>query len=70
MPMPSACASFAERKFTRSPRKKISPEVGFSAPLSIFMSVDLPAPFSPATAWISPSASEKQAPSLAATPFG
>src|SRR6478735_3835008 len=33
----------------------------------IFISVDLPAPFSPSTAWISPSATFKQMPSFART---
>src|SRR4051812_25512892 len=34
----------------------------------IFISVDLPAPFSPSTAWISPSATFKETPSFARTP--
>ncbi len=34
----------------------------------IFINVDLPAPFSPSTAWISPAATRSEMPSLARTP--
>jgi hypothetical protein len=33
----------------------------------IFISVDLPAPFSPSTAWISPGTTSRSMPSLATT---
>src|SRR6516162_9778642 len=38
------------------------PESGRSAPLRIFMSVDLPAPFSPTSAWTSPGRSVRSTP--------
>ena len=37
-----------------SPLNQISPRVCGCAPASAFSSVDLPAPFSPSRAWISP----------------
>jgi hypothetical protein len=50
MPMPSerACAGLAI--FTRLPFQRIEPASGLTIPQMIFISVDLPAPFSPSTA--------------------
>ena len=45
--IPRSVASTADEKATRSPSSSILPEVGFSTPERIFISVDLPAPFSP-----------------------
>ena len=38
----------------RTPSIEISPSSGCSSPYSTFISVDLPAPFSPSRQWISP----------------
>src|SRR5262245_37778801 len=54
MAMPHRIASAGERRTRRSPRRTIAPSSGWSIPYRIFMSVDFPAPFSPATAWIVP----------------
>ena len=54
MPMPSFLATLGLVIVTGSPFQTISPEFGSSEPNSIFTSVDLPAPFSPSSAWISP----------------
>ncbi len=45
--MPRPRASAAEAKATRSPSSSMLPEVGATTPDRIFISVDLPAPFSP-----------------------
>ncbi len=45
--MPRARASSAEPSTTGSPSSTISPELGVITPERIFISVDLPAPFSP-----------------------
>jgi hypothetical protein len=47
----------------------MSPDVGCSSPKIIFIKVDLPAPFSPDSAWISPALMEKLIPLLAITPL-
>src|SRR5262249_26935457 len=44
------------------------PASGTSAPAMILMSVDLPAPFSPTSAWTSPRASSKDTPLSARRP--
>ena len=54
MPIPWEMATVGEVSDSFSPFTQISPLVGCSRPKSIFMSVDLPAPFSPISAWISP----------------
>src|SRR6266852_4776356 len=41
------------------PPTAIAPESGVSAPVMILTSVDLPAPFSPTSAWTSPGARSK-----------
>ena len=45
--MPWSRASLVVAKLTGSPSRMIRPEVGCSTPERIFISVDLPAPFSP-----------------------
>jgi hypothetical protein len=45
--IPRARASAALAKLTTSPSSTIVPAVGVATPERIFMSVDLPAPFSP-----------------------
>ena len=52
----------------RSPSNVIVPASGRSTPVRTLMSVDLPAPFSPTSAWISPAARSKSTPSRAWTP--
>ena len=47
MEMPLSRASTVDAKLTRRPSSSISPEVGVTTPDRIFISVDLPAPFSP-----------------------
>ena len=39
---------------TASPSRRISPASGRTSPISTFISVDLPAPFSPRMPWIRP----------------
>ncbi|OPZ65175.1 MAG: hypothetical protein BWY85_00750 [Firmicutes bacterium ADurb.Bin506] len=68
MPIPSAIASAGERIDTRSPLISISPESGRIRPVNMFISVLLPAPFSPRRAWISPRRTHRFAPLLATTP--
>ena len=70
MPIPWEMATVGEVSDSFSPFTQISPLVGCSRPKSIFMSVDLPAPFSPISAWISPLRRKKSTPWLAATPLG
>ena len=53
---------------TVPPSRRISPASGAWMPVSTLMSVDLPAPFSPRSAWISPERTESRAPSRACTP--
>src|SRR3546814_14567896 len=66
MAMPSVRASRGERMTTGSPLQRISPPLGARMPNSIFTSVDLPAPFSPSRAWISPDAISRSMPVQAA----
>ena len=54
MPMPSLLATPGLVMLTALPSQNISPELGSSDPNSILTNVDLPAPFSPSNAWISP----------------
>ena len=70
MPMPWAMATEGEVSSSFSPFTMISPLVGCSRPKSIFISVLLPAPFSPISAWISPLRRLKSTPWFAATPLG
>ena len=59
--MPCACASPGLRKRTACPSRRISPSVGATTPEMILISVLLPAPFSPITAWIEPAAQASEA---------
>ena len=56
MPMPCAMASAGEEKLTSSPSTSMVPSSGFCTPYRIFISVDLPAPFSPTRACTVPRA--------------
>jgi len=51
-----------------TPFTSIVPEVNATTPAITFVSVDLPAPFSPTSAWISPRRSSKSTFSIAGTP--
>src|SRR4051812_7366658 len=53
---------------TRCPSMKISPSSGSCAPPRIFISVLLPAPFSPMSASTSPGCSDSETPDSAVTP--
>src|SRR5580692_2525231 len=54
IPIPARRASCGVRSWTGFPSKRISPESAWYAPARIFMSVLLPAPFSPMKACTSP----------------
>src|SRR5688572_10823458 len=58
-PIPRRCAMAGDAISTNSPWKKIWPLSGRMMPSTMFISVDFPAPFSPAMAWISPLRSSK-----------
>src|SRR5438046_3966146 len=68
MPMPEAMASFGLVNVTSRPSRRIRPSSGWYRPYRMFMSVVLPAPFSPSSAWISPSSTTRSTWSLATTP--
>ena len=53
---PRAIASLGEWNLTGSPSSRSWPLSGACAPAMIFPRVDLPAPFSPTSAWIEPRA--------------
>src|SRR4051794_25623086 len=65
MPIPRSIARRGESIVTGSPSTRISPSSGRYRPYRIDMSVDLPAPFSPRSAWTSPACRSKSTPSLA-----
>src|SRR5215203_4875533 len=65
--IPRCSASAGEVICTSSPAMRIVPESGWYIPASTFMSVVLPAPFSPRTAWISPGQRSSEMRSLATT---
>jgi len=52
--MPSPAARYAGMPSMRSPSNVMVPERGRSKPEMVFTNVDLPAPFGPSTATISP----------------
>ena len=52
IPMPWAIASAGVAKETSEPLTLMVPSSGFCTPYRIFISVDLPAPFSPTRAWM------------------
>src|SRR6201996_4379721 len=68
MAMPAARASRAERNRVSSPSISMRPEKSAWTPAMIFISVLLPAPFSPTRPWISPAWSVKSIPRSASTP--
>src|SRR5215467_13412372 len=68
MAMPAACASRAERNRFSCPSSSRRPENSGCTPAMIFISVLLPAPFSPTRPWISPGRSAKSTPRSASTP--
>ena len=68
IPIPSAVASLGLLIFTTSPFLRISPCSGWYRPNSTLISVDLPAPFSPSRAWISPRRNWRVMSSLAMIP--
>ena len=70
MMMPARSLSWMPRKRWAWPSNRISPSnspAGMT-PLSTFISVDLPAPFSPTTAWISPACTARFTSRSAVTP--
>ena len=67
--MPAALASAGVRKLTGVPlRGTCSPASGWTTPAMILISVDLPAPFSPSTAWMRAGSQAKSTSSSARTP--
>src|SRR5260221_2658102 len=66
--IPSCCAWRGPWISTAWPSTRISPESLASDPLRIFMSVDLPAPFSPSRTCTSPGATSRSTSSRATTP--
>ncbi len=65
MPIPAAIASPGPAKVTGVPSTTISPASGTYRPYRVFIRVDLPAPFSPSSAWISPGSKVRSIASLA-----
>src|SRR5262245_1022649 len=57
--IPAAIASRGLAKWRSSPLTRMTPRSGRCTPPRMRISVDLPAPFSPTTAWISPNATAK-----------
>src|SRR5262245_15287696 len=68
IPMPLAIASRGEEILTSSPRTRIRPSSAGYIPYNTRIRVDLPAPFSPISAWTSPARSSRSTWSLASTP--
>src|SRR5262245_54928919 len=68
MAMPAARASRTERNRVWCPSIRKRPENSGCTPAMIFISVLLPAPFSPTRPWISPGKSRKSTPRKASTP--
>src|SRR5262245_60989033 len=66
--MPSSCAARGLPISTVLPSISIVPASFDTAPLRIFMSVDLPAPFSPSSTCTSPRCTARSTPSSATTP--
>ncbi len=69
MPMPRRRASAELRSSTFRPFHRTSPSCGWSMPNRIFIRVDLPAPFSPTTAWMVFFSTARLTSRLATTPF-
>src|ERR1700674_519564 len=62
---PRLARLWAGRAVMSSPRKRIRPASGRRLPASCAISVVLPAPFGPMTAWVSPSCTSRSTPSVA-----
>src|SRR5436305_5455885 len=66
--MPSAARRTGPNREISAPAKRMLPASGFSSPESSLISVVLPAPFGPMTAWISPGATESDTSPVATMP--
>src|SRR5262245_59902442 len=66
--IPAARASDGDAKVIGSPSSSIRPSSGGITPAMILIRVDLPAPFSPSTAWMRPARTVRSAPANACTP--
>src|SRR5262245_26987018 len=66
--IPTSSAARGIENLTGRPSKQISPSYSVIAPAKIFMSVLLPAPFSPQTAWTSPALAVNDRSNSARTP--
>ena len=66
--MPAASASCTVSAWRSTPSVRIVPESGATTPPSTFISVDLPAPFSPTRPMTSPRSTERLTASSATTP--
>ena len=66
--IPSRCASCGLPILWGSPSTRSPPSSGWTTPVRIFTSVDLPAPFSPTSACTAPRSIAKLTPSRACTP--
>src|SRR3954463_3401181 len=66
--MPTSMACWGEAKRIGLPSSRISPWSGATTPTMILISVLLPAPFSPSTAWMVPAVQAKSTPASALTP--
>src|SRR5215217_6729061 len=67
MPTPAAIASAVDQAVTSCPFTCMVPAFGSYMPARTRINVDLPAPFSPTSAWISPRATSSSAPRFACT---
>src|ERR1700733_10123393 len=67
MPIPRLIAAEGEEISTGWPSIRISPSSGLYRPYRTDISVDLPAPFSPSSAWTSPANTSKSTRSFATT---
>jgi hypothetical protein len=68
IPIPCAAASAVLAKRTGLPSIRISPAVSCSTPAITFISVDLPAPFSPTSTFTAPIRTSKSTSSSARVP--
>ena len=66
--MPAAMAPVTVIASRATPSTRIEPALGATTPPRIFISVDLPAPFSPTRPMTSPGATERLTSSRATTP--
>ena len=68
MPMPAAMASDGEWNVVSRPSSRMVPSSGLCMPYRVFISVDLPAPFSPTMAWMVPLRTTMSMSEFATTP--